>query len=182
MPEIRQLSSARRRFLCGHCNEIAGISVADSSSGGLIMTDFGRRIVVDLDFETALGETARALRDEGLQTIARIDIRDHFRRDVAHDFRRYYVIDAWSPRLAFAALVHDLDSGIILPTRLAIYELADGETSIVAAEPLASMMSAPEWQRQSPELAMLAREESRRIARVLERLQHAGPRVATVAA
>jgi uncharacterized protein (DUF302 family) len=136
------------------------------------MTDYGRRIVVDLDFDSALGETARALREEGLQTIARIDIRDHFRRDLAHDFRQYYVIEAWSSRLAMAALAHDLDAGAILPTRLAIYELADGETAIVAAEPLASMMTDFEWSRQSPELAMLAGEESRRIARVLQRLQH----------
>jgi uncharacterized protein (DUF302 family) len=145
------------------------------------MIDYGRRIVVDLDFETALGETARALRDEGLQTIARIDIRDHFRRDLAHDFRRYIVIDAWSPRLAIAALACDLDAGVILPTRLALYEVADGETAIVAAEPLASMISDPEWERHSPELATLAREESRRIARVLERLQHVASEVGAAA-
>jgi uncharacterized protein (DUF302 family) len=145
------------------------------------MIEHGRRIVVDLDFETALGEAARALRDEGLQTIARIDVRDHFRRDLARDFRQYSVIDAWSPRLAIAALARDLDAGAILPTRLALYELADGETAIVAAEPLASTMSEPEWQRHSPELAMLAREESRRIARVLERLQHVASEVGAAA-
>jgi uncharacterized protein (DUF302 family) len=145
------------------------------------MTDYGRRIVVDLDFEATLGETARALRDEGLHPIARIDIRDHFRRDLARDFRQYYVIDAWSPELAIAALAHDLDAGAVLPTRLAIYELADGETAVVAAEPLAPIMTDAEWQRQSPELAMLARAESARIARVLERLQHAGSAMAAVA-
>jgi uncharacterized protein (DUF302 family) len=145
------------------------------------MTEYGRRIVVDLDFEAALGVTARALRNEGLRTIARIDVRDHVRRELAHDFRRYHVVDVWSPRLAFAALVHDLDAGPILPTRLAIYELADGGTAVVAAEPLAPMMTDPDWQREAPELAMLAREESRRLARVLERLQHAGTAVAAVA-
>lgn len=146
------------------------------------MTDYGRRIVVDLDFETTLGETARALRDEGLRAIARIDIRDHFRRDLARDFRQYYVIDAWSPELAIAALAHDLDAGAVLPTRVAIYELADGETAVVASEPLPPIMSDAEWQRHSPELAMLAREESRRIARVLERLQHVPGHVAEAAA
>ncbi len=145
------------------------------------MTEYGRRIVVDLGFEATLGETARALRDEGLQTLAQIDVREHFRRELAHDFRGYYVADVWSPRLAFAALVHDLDAGPILPTRLAIYELADGGTAVVAAEPLAPMMTDPDWQREAPELALLAREESRRIARVLQRLQHAGSAVASVA-
>jgi uncharacterized protein (DUF302 family) len=144
------------------------------------MTDYGRRIVVDLDFETTLGETARALREEGLRAIARVDVRDHFRRDLARDFRQYYVLDAWSPELAIAALAHDLDAGAVLPTRLAIYELADGETAIVASEPLAPILTDGEWQRRSPELAMLAHAESARIARVLERLQHAGAGVAAV--
>jgi uncharacterized protein (DUF302 family) len=144
------------------------------------MTEYGRRIVVELDFEATLGEISRALRDEGMQTISRIDVRDHFRRELAHDFRRYYVVDVWSPRLAFAALVHDLDAGPVLPTRIAIYELADGETAIVASEPLAPMMTDPDWQREAPELAMLAREESRRMARMLERLQHARAAVPSV--
>jgi len=146
------------------------------------MTDYGRRIVIDLDFEATLGETSRALRDEGLRTIARIDVRDHFRRDLARDFRQYTVIDAWSPELAIAALAHDLDAGTVLPTRLAIYELADGETVVVASEPLTPIMSDAEWQRHSPELAILARAESKRIARVLERLQHVAAGVGKAAA
>jgi uncharacterized protein (DUF302 family) len=138
------------------------------------MTDYARRIVVGLGFEATLGETTRALREAGLRAIARIDVRDHFRRDLSHDFRQYYVIDAWSPELAVAALAHDLDAGAVLPTRLAIYELASGETAVVASEPLAPLTSEPEWQRESPELARLARDESERIARVLDRLRRVG--------
>jgi uncharacterized protein (DUF302 family) len=145
------------------------------------MTDYARRIVVDLDFETTLGETARALRDEGLRAIARVDIRDHFRRELARDFRQYYVLDAWSPELAIAALAHDLDAGAVLPSRLALYELADGETAVVASEPLTPILTDAEWQRHSPELAILARAESARIARVLQRLQHARSEAAAVA-
>ena len=37
------------------------------------MNDQGRRIVVDRGFEAIVAETGRAIREEGLQVIARID-------------------------------------------------------------------------------------------------------------
>jgi uncharacterized protein (DUF302 family) len=132
------------------------------------MKDYERRIVVDSGFETVLGDASRAIREEGLQTIARIDVRDHFWRDIGHDFRRYFLIAAWSPDLALEALRSDLDVAASLPTTFAIYELADGETAVVA---------------KLPELETVAARESERVARVLDRLQRrpAVPSVASAA-
>lgn len=136
------------------------------------MNDYGRRIVVDLGFEAAVGEVSRAIREEGLHVIARIDVRDHFWRDLGRDFRHYFLLEAWSPDLAVEALRHNLDVGAILPTTFAIYELADGETAVVATEPLSPIASEPEWRRNAPALAAIADRESERIARVLARVQH----------
>lgn len=94
------------------------------------MTNNERPIIVDLDFETVVGETARALHDEHLALIARIDVRDHFRIALRHDFRRYTLLQAWSPAKALDALQHDLTLGARLPVTFAIYELADGETAV----------------------------------------------------
>jgi uncharacterized protein (DUF302 family) len=101
--------------------------------------DYGRRIVVDLRFEAALGEANRAIRDEGLFVLTRFDVRDHFLRDQRHMFRQYEILEVWSPDLAFEALSHHLDAGIIFPTRIVLYELADGETAMLVSEPLAPM-------------------------------------------
>jgi uncharacterized protein (DUF302 family) len=136
------------------------------------MNDFGRRIVVDLGFDAVLEELSRAIREEGLQTIARIDVRDHFWRDIAHDFRQYFVIEAWSPELALDALRLNLDVGAILPTAFAVYELADGETAVVATETFSSLAANPAWRQDSPGLAAIADREDERIARVLDRMQH----------
>jgi uncharacterized protein (DUF302 family) len=97
--------------------------------------DAGRCIVVDMDFEAAVAEVSRAIRDEGLQALARIDVRDEFWRDLRKDFRRYYLIEAMAPELAFETLRGDLDAGVALPMIFAVYELADGETAVVAKEP-----------------------------------------------
>jgi uncharacterized protein (DUF302 family) len=131
------------------------------------MSDYGRRIVVDLEFDTAVVETSRLIRQEGLKIIARVDVRDHFWRDRSHDFRRYLLIHAWSSALAVDALRHNLDVGPILPITFAVYELADGESVVVAKEPLAPYASNATWRRDFPELAALADEEAERVARVL---------------
>lgn len=108
-----------------------GIFPATPKNSGLsfklkdsVMDDYGRRIVIDLGFEAVLGEASRAIREEGLQMIARIDVRDHLWRNLGHDFRRYFLLEAWSPELALEALRYNLEAGTILPMTLAIYELA----------------------------------------------------------
>jgi uncharacterized protein (DUF302 family) len=131
------------------------------------MSDYGRRIVVNLDFETAAGETNRLIRQQGLKIIGRVDVRDHFGGDGSHDFRRYVLIDAWSSALAADALRHNLDVGPILSVTFAIYELADGKSVVVAKEPLAPYASNATWRRDFPELATMADEEADRVARVL---------------
>lgn len=134
------------------------------------MTTYSRRIVLDLDFETAAGAVARALREEGMETIARVDVRDDFRRN-RHDFRRYVLLDAWSPDLAFEALRVNLDAGPLLTTTVAVYELGDGETVMATRESLAPIADDPIWRDQEPTLADIADRERERIARVVERLR-----------
>jgi len=137
------------------------------------MDDYGRRIVIDLGFDAVLGEASHAIREEGLQMTARIDVRDHFQRELRHDFRQYFLLEAWSPELAFQALRVNLEAGTIFHTTFAVYELADGETVVVANEPLSLLATDPEWRRDAPTLAAIADRECERVARVLARLQHA---------
>ena len=144
------------------------------------MSDFGRRIVVDLEFETAVDETSRLIRQEGLKIIARVDLRDHIRRDLSRDFRRYVLIDAWSSTLAVEALRHNLDIGPILPITFSIYELADGESVVVGKEPLVPYASNAAWRRDFPELAAMADEEAEHVARVFAGLNERSRRAPSV--
>ena len=143
------------------------------------MNDYGRRIVIDLGFEAAVAHTAKAIREEGLEVASRIDVRDCFWREFRHGFRQYVLLDVWSPKLAIEALKHDLAAGTVLRTTFAVYELADGETAIVAKEPLSSVSSDPGWRRDAPALASSADRLCDRIAGVLARLQHPESHLAT---
>ena len=145
------------------------------------MNDYGRRIVIDLGFESAVGAATHAMRDEGLEVVARVDVREHFRRDLRHDFRQYVLLDAWPADAAFEALQTNLDIGTILRTTFAVYELADGETAIAASEPLLSVASDPGWRHDAVILTPIADRIRVRVARVLTRLQHAASQPASMA-
>jgi uncharacterized protein (DUF302 family) len=136
------------------------------------MSDYDRRLVIDADFESTVGALCRAIRDEGLQVLARTDIREHFWRHLSRDFRQYFLIEAWSPDSAFDAIQHDLDVSTIFPTRFGVYELADGQTVVVATAPMAPLADEVAWREPVPALAAVADRERERIARVLARLQH----------
>ena len=136
------------------------------------MQDYGRRIVVDLTFDRAVHETVEAFQAEGLDITGRVDVSDYAQSRLHHDLRRYVLLQALPAGLTIAALQHDLDAGPMLTASVAIYELADGETAIVAAEPFAPLLGDPAWQIAAPELAKIAEQESELVARALMRVQH----------
>jgi uncharacterized protein (DUF302 family) len=93
----------------------------------------GRRVILHLDFETTIGVLSRALRNEGFEILARVDVRDQCRHVFRHEFRQYILIEAWPPDLAFDALRRNPDLGPLLPVTFAAYELSAGETVVVFA-------------------------------------------------
>jgi uncharacterized protein (DUF302 family) len=135
--------------------------------------DYGRRVVVDLAFDRAVHETVEAFQAEGLDVTARVDVSDYAQSRLHHDLRRYVLLHALPASLTMEALQHDLDAGSMLTATVAIYELADGETAIVAAEPFAPLVGDLAWQTAAPELARVAEQEGEQVARALRRVQRA---------
>lgn len=140
------------------------------------MEDYGRRVIIDSSFDRTLDETIRAFQAEGLDIITRFDVREYLRRSLEHDFRRYVLLQVSAPRLMLEALRDDLGVGAILPVTIAIHELADGETAVIAGEPFGEVLGDLGWREAAPALARLADGESEQVARALARLQHIAPR------
>jgi hypothetical protein len=57
-----------------------------------------------------------------------------------------------------------------------VFELADGETAVVVAEPFGGLAWAAEWRRTAPEMAALADQACEQLGRALSRFQHAASR------
>ena len=119
------------------------------------MTDHGRHIVVFTSFDRTVTLTTQALRDAGFTSLRGIDVRSVI-RESGQELRQYSLITALHPSLMYRALQHDLDVGTDFLVRLAVYELADGETVVSTEEPLAMEMASRAWRGEHPQLAALA--------------------------
>lgn len=135
------------------------------------MDDYGRRVILDVSFELAVAETSQVLREEGLDVVARFDVRDYLVRTLHHECRRYMLLEALAPELTLEALQHDPGIGPILPVTVGVYELADGETAVVASPPLAPVLSDFGWRAATPALATIGDRASEQLAQALDRLQ-----------
>jgi uncharacterized protein (DUF302 family) len=136
------------------------------------MSEYGRRMVVDADFDTAVNTIRRAISDEGMHVINVFDVREHFARCAGQPFRRFAIVEAWSTDLALQALQQTLEAATMLPTRFAIYELPDGETGVITKGPFATLAENPAWRYSELRLADIADRESERVSQVLDRVRH----------
>jgi uncharacterized protein (DUF302 family) len=135
------------------------------------MDAYGRRVVLNVPFRLAVAETSQVLREEGLDVVARFDVREYLVRTLHHDCRRYMLLEALAPELTLEALQHDPGVGPILPITVGIFELADGDTAVIASPPLAPVLSDFGWREATPALAAIGDRASEQVAQVLDRLE-----------
>ena len=151
-----------------------------------MVDDYRRRLVLDMDFDRAMSDMTQAFRAEGLEPIARTDVRELFRHAIGHDMhdlKRFVLLEVWSTHDAVDAYQHDPDSEAVLPATFAIEELSDGRTAITASEPLSWLLWDRASQRSAPGVATFADGQDHRVAHVMDRLQHGpSPRSIVVAA
>ncbi len=137
------------------------------------MDTYGRRITVDLPFETAIDELVRALDANGVAIVSRSDVRRFLDRYTHHDCRRYAWLETAIPGVVIETFRDDLTAGAVLPTTIAVFELADGETAIVVSEPFAGLGSDAGWRHSHRRLAALADLTCNRLGRALMTLERA---------
>ena len=137
------------------------------------MHGYERLVIVDLPFDVAVSETIEALRCEGLDVATRFDVAEYLDRTVHHDFRNYLLLEIVAPQAILDVLGDDLSAGAILPTTMAIFELADGETAVAVAEPFAGIGSDSEWREAAPSMGAVADRVCDQLARAVTRLQQA---------
>lgn len=100
---------------------------------------YGYSRTLDLPFEQAFERAREALKTEGFGVLCEIDIREKLKEKLGVEFRRYTIIGACSPPLAYQALQQELEIGLLLPCNVIVYE--DEGKSVVAAIDAAKMMA-----------------------------------------
>ena len=117
-------------------------------------------------FETARTRTIDALKDQGFGVLTEIDVKSTMKAKLDRDFRRYVILGACNPQLAWRALSAELPVGLLLPCNVCVWEEEGG--SVVSAIRPRSMFSV---MQDRPELEPVATEADERIRRALDQLQ-----------
>jgi uncharacterized protein (DUF302 family) len=96
---------------------------------------------MNASFEEAVAKTVEALKTEGFGVISEINIHDKLKEKLNVDFKKYRILGACNPALAYEALKAEDKIGTMLPCNVLVIEQAPGVIEVAAVNPIASMQA-----------------------------------------
>lgn len=123
------------------------------------------RTEVDGGFDDVLDAVQDALSEEGFGVLSDIDIGGTLEEKLGVDFRRYRVLGACNPPLAFEGLSEEIELGTLLPCNVVVYEGDEGDVVVTAVDP-EKLIPVTE----NPALDHIASEIRERLVRALDSL------------
>ena len=102
---------------------------------------YGFSRTVDAAFDEAIELTREALKQEGFGVLSEVRLDEKLKEKLGVDFRRYIILGACNPALAYKTLQEDIDIGLLLPCNVIVYEADDANRSVVAAVDAQAMLS-----------------------------------------
>ena len=127
------------------------------------MSDYGIRTKVMLPHTEVLARTKEALQAEGFGVLSEIDIAEKLREKLGVDFKKYVILGACNPPLAYKALKAEPEVGLLLPCNVIVYDADEGGT-VVSAVDRDSMLGSV---RENAAMAEVARDARARLERVI---------------
>lgn len=95
----------------------------------------------DRPFEEVIGQVISGLKEEGFGVISDIDISDTLKKKIDVDFKKYRILGACNPALAYNAIQHEDKIGLMLPCNVLVEENDEGGVEASIIDPVASMMA-----------------------------------------
>jgi uncharacterized protein (DUF302 family) len=129
------------------------------------MADYGMSIVLGLSYEQAVDAVKEALKTEGFGVLTEIDMKTTLKKKLDADFRKYTILGACNPPLAYKALQAELQIGLLLPCNVIVYE--EGNGSVVSAIDPVSAMSVVD----NTSLESVAEQVRSKLKRVIDSLK-----------
>ncbi len=121
---------------------------------------FGKTVAAP--FEATEKRVREELLKEGFGILSEIDVAGKFKEKLGKDFRKYVILGACNPALAWEALGRELNIGTLLPCNVVVYEADDGGTAVMIMDPVAALSLIG-----NPEVARLAGMVKEKLERVL---------------
>ena len=128
-------------------------------------TDYGFRATLNVPYEQAVEKATAALKEEGFGVLTEIDVKATLKKKLDANFRRYVILGACNPNLAYQALQNELEIGLLLPCNVIVYETEENRSVVSIVDPISILGVA-----KSPKLDAVAQEARTRLQRVIETL------------
>jgi len=122
--------------------------------------------ILQANFNESVAKTIEALKTEGFGIISEIDMQAKLKEKLGVNFKKYTILGACNPAIAYKALQAEEKVGTMLPCNIVVIDRENGSTEVAAVNPLASMMAI-----QNPVLEPLAKEVTEKLKRVIELLR-----------
>ena len=101
------------------------------------MTDhYGLQVSLNVPYEEAVQQATAALKEEGFGVLTEIDVKATLKKKLDADFRRYVILGACNPPLAYQALQNASEIGLILPCNIIVYETGQGQSEDSIVDPI----------------------------------------------
>ena len=96
---------------------------------------------LQVSFDEAIDRVMAALQAEGFGVLTEIDVKETLKKKLDVDFRKYRILGACNPPLAYQALQLEDKIGAMLPCNVLVQETDDGQVEVSAIDPVASMQA-----------------------------------------
>ena len=119
----------------------------------------------DLEYDDAVAKATELLADEGFGVLTEIDVKATLKKKIDVDFRRYVILGACNPQLAYQAITGEPFIGVLLPCNVVVMEREGGGSIVSAMKPTAAFSLVD-----NPDVAPIAEQVEDRLRRVLDKL------------
>lgn len=101
---------------------------------------------VDMTYEETIEKVTEELKNVGFGILTTIDVKDTFKKKIDKEFKKYIILGACNPNLAYSALNSEIELGLLLPCNVIVYEETENKTilSILNPELMVSVAKDPE--------------------------------------
>lgn len=122
---------------------------------------YGMSKTLDAPYEAAVERVTEELKKEGFGVLTTIDVKETMKRKLDVDFRKYVILGACNPPLAFKALQSEEDIGLLLPCNVVVYE-KQGKSVVSVFDPRVMTTLV-----ENPAIQPVAQEVRQRLERVI---------------
>jgi uncharacterized protein (DUF302 family) len=125
---------------------------------------YGFTRTLNVPLGTAIQLTEAALKTEGFGVLFQLDLKEKFKEKLGVEFKKYVILGACNPAIAYKALQEEIGLGLLLPCNVIVFE--DQRKSVVAVIDAEKMLGIVG----RPELEEMAKEVNAKLRRALESL------------